>query len=60
MGKSLKGIKLSMSKIKSMKNMLCRAFKERIHVDYVLMDIWFTFYDLSVTLSVCGKNRYMS
>ena len=34
-----------MSKIKSMKNMLCRAFKERIHVDYVLMDIWFTFYD---------------
>ena len=37
---------LSMSKIESMKNMLCRAFKEKINVDYVLMDSWFTCYDL--------------
>ena len=35
-----------MSKIESMKNMLCRAFKEKINVDYVLMDSWFTCYDL--------------
>lgn len=37
---------LSMSKIESMKDMLSRAFKEKLHVNYVLMDSWFTSYDL--------------